>query len=272
MEAPVTSRRSLAEWVRKETGREPDRSSPVFRDLETLLKGHGRDPLAFRRLAKRRLSGEPMAYVLGYLEVMGQRFRVDRRAYITETEAEHLVGLVVKRARQQLTAGRRPLLAEFGTGCGSISILVKQQVPEAEIVGIDIDPGALAVAAQNIHEHGVAVELLESDMFSSWKREKAPDLIFADPPWGDETSDLWDERPLSHYQAMPPISVFPNGGRAGMHEKLIRDVRSRDWASTLLLNCGDLEPQFLDRLRGLCRKSKIHRCAKYTNVLEARAC
>ena len=57
-----------------------------------------------------------------------------------------------------------------------------------------------------------------------------------------------------------------------MHEKLIRDVRSRGWTSTLLLNCGDLEPQFLEHLGGLCREFKIHRCAEYTNVLEARTC
>lgn len=193
---------------------------------------------------------EPRAYALGRLEFRGRTFAVDRRVYLTDPELNHLVDAVVRRGRElAVKLQRPPRLAEFGLGCGSLAICVKQELPEAEVTGLEIDAGALSVGQANIAAHGVAVDTLLSDGFSAWTRPEAPDLIFGDPPWGDDSTVYGDDRPISHYQAMPTVSVYPRaGGRTGGHAQVLREARQRGWSCELLLNAGVLSE---DELRPL---------------------
>ncbi len=52
----------------------------------------------------------------------------------------------------------RDRLLEIGCGTGNLSILVKRQNPETEVVGIDPDPTALARARRKAERRGIAVQ------------------------------------------------------------------------------------------------------------------
>ena len=192
-------------------------------------------------------AGEPKAYALGRLEFRGRTFAVNRCVYLTDPELNHLVDAVVRRGRELAAALHRPpRLVEFGLGCGSLAICVKQELPEAEVIGLEIDADALAVGRTNIAAHGVAVETLLSDGFAAWQRPDGPDLIFGDPPWGDESTVYGADRPIGHYRAMPATSVFPReGGRTGAHAQVLREARQRGWRCELLLNAGVLSEEEL---------------------------
>jgi predicted RNA methylase len=207
--------------------------------LEPVL---GADPRRLQDALARWAAGEPLAYLLGRLEFRGRTFAVDHRAYLTDPELTHLVDAVVVRGRELAgRLGRPPLLAEFGLGCGSLAICVKQELPVADVVGLEVDAGALELARANIADHRVAVDALLSDGFAAWNRPCGPDLIFGDPPWGDATTVYGTDRPISHYLAMPPASVFPRtGGRTGVHAQVLREVRQRGWRCEILLNAGVL--------------------------------
>jgi release factor glutamine methyltransferase len=211
-------------------------------DLAVLADAAGADPRRLKRWIKRRIAGEPLAHITGSFTFRGLKFAVDKRAYVTDPELTHLVDAVLGRARAfQETAGRPPLLADFGVGCGSLALAIKDALPDAEIVGLDIDPDALAVAAANAAARGAALRLIESDLFDDWPQElPAPDFIYGDPPWGDETTLYAGDRPAVHYGAMPAVSAFPLGGRTGVHAQILRAVARRGWASEIWLNGGVL--------------------------------
>jgi|SRR5580658_5402522 predicted RNA methylase len=214
----------------------------------------------------------PEAYSRGRLEFRGRSFQVDRRVYVTDPELGHLVEAVVRRGRELGQAlGRAPVLAEYGLGCGSLSICVKAELPEADVIGLEIDAGALEVARANIARHNVEVEALQSDGFASWPRHGGPDLIFGDPPWGDSTTVYGSDRPIGHYLAMPAASVFPNrGGRVGCHEQVLREARSRGWACEILLNAGVLSEDDLRPLAALADESSLLHPARGLTLLRAR--
>lgn len=231
---------SVLARIEAECGRSS--APPPRADLEALAAGSGGDANRLKRWIKRRIAGEPLAYILGRLDFRGLRLAIDKRAYITDPELTHLVDAVVRRGREHLAAtGRGPLIAEFGIGCGSLSLAVKRELPEARLVGLDLDPDALELAKHNAARLGLEVRLVESDLFDDWPGELgAPDFIFGDPPWGDETTLYTPERAAGHYQSMPAASAFPLGGRTGMHRQVLQAAARRGWKTEIWLNGGVL--------------------------------
>lgn len=208
----------------------------------------GGDPERWNHLLGRVESGEPAAYAAGWLPFRGRWFHCDSRAYITDPEASLLVDQVLLMGDQLQSRLTRPLrVLEFGVGAGTLAISVKLERPDWQLSGLDIDPPALALAADNADLHQVELELVESDFLAGWADREPPDLLFADPPWGNE-ADLYDgERDASHYHAMPVASAFPRDGRTGIHDELLRRLVSAAWPSQVVLNYGILPIAEIER-------------------------
>jgi release factor glutamine methyltransferase len=157
---------------------------------------------------KRRLSGEPVAYIVEHREFYGLDFYVDRRVLIPRPESE----LLVERALE--LAQKRPVatIAEIGTGSGAIAISLALNLPSAKICATDISAPALEVARLNCRRHGVAdrVCLLLGDML-----EPIPgpcDLVVANLPYVTELT--LSRSGLAHFE--PPLAL--NGGRDGLEK------------------------------------------------------
>ncbi len=100
---------------------------------------------AFYALEKRRIHGEPMAYLLGYREFFGLELQVTSDVLIPRPETETLVEC----ALATLPPTHRARVLELGTGSGAIAIALAHQRPEIEMVATDYCARALAVAIAN---------------------------------------------------------------------------------------------------------------------------
>ncbi len=223
---------------------------PDLRGDALLVLAAAGDEAMLAHMRQRHAAGEPAPYITGFFRFRGHRFASDRRAYITDPEASHLVDTVAA-AGTRLAAqlGRPPRLLEFGIGAGTLSLSLKIEHPEWSFTGLDIDPPALALARSNAAAHGVAIELFESDFFSAWPAAaEPPDLLFGDPPWGGPT-DLYDETRDGHYyDQMPVLSAYPGGtSPCGIHDELIRRLCALGWPSALILNYGVLPAAVIER-------------------------
>ncbi len=134
-------------------------------------------------MVKRRLNGEPIAYVLGEWEFMGLPFTVDRQTLIPRSDTELLCELAIKRARQS-TEGCRVLDLCCGTGC--VGIALAKTVQTCRVVLVDNSMAALRVARENVARNSVArnAVCIEADA------KKAPpvllgkfDIIVCNPPY-----------------------------------------------------------------------------------------
>lgn len=96
-----------------------------------------------RRLVKRRLTFEPIAYILGKKEFYSLEFFVNRNVLIPRPETELVVDLVVYYALQNAR------VVDIGTGSGSIAVSVKYTRQDLEVHATDISAKALKVAQKN---------------------------------------------------------------------------------------------------------------------------
>ena len=67
------------------------------------------------RIFKRRITGEPLQYILGSTEFMGLEFKVDQRALIPRPETEILVSSAIEKLRGKVVC---PKILDLGTGSG----------------------------------------------------------------------------------------------------------------------------------------------------------
>jgi release factor glutamine methyltransferase len=133
----------------------------------------------FWQLIKRRLSGEPTAYITEHREFYGLDFYVDSNVLIPRPESE----LLVEMALDLIQNYPMPTIAEIGTGCGAVAISLALKLPRAKIYATDISALALKVALFNCQRHGVAdrICLLHGDMLAPLP--KPVDLVVANLPY-----------------------------------------------------------------------------------------
>jgi release factor glutamine methyltransferase len=169
----------------------------------------------FRRLLKRRLSGEPAAYITGHREFYGLEFRVNRNVLIPRPESELLVEMALAIAKNQPL----PVIADIGTGSGALAISLALGLPQAKIYATDISAAALKVARLNCRRHGVAdrVFLLEGDLLEPLP--EPVDIIVANLPYVRK-SEL-DPR------SEPPLALDGGADGTEMIEKLCRQVAGK---------------------------------------------
>jgi release factor glutamine methyltransferase len=104
----------------------------------------------FRAFLRRRLDGEPLAYIVGTREFFGRSFAVDPRVLIPRPETELLVEEVLTRWP------RARVIADIGTGNGALAVTLALEMPSARVHAVDLSAGALAVARLNAERHGVS--------------------------------------------------------------------------------------------------------------------
>jgi release factor glutamine methyltransferase len=136
---------------------------------------------ALQQLIRRRINGEPIAYLIGQREFYGLMLQVTPDVLIPRPETELLVEL----ALTHLPPGGRVL--DMGTGSGAIAVAIAHSRADAEVTALDVSAAALAVATGNAARHLPAparpVHFIESNWYSGLNATQSFDLIVANPPY-----------------------------------------------------------------------------------------
>jgi release factor glutamine methyltransferase len=118
----------------------------------TQLLANLRDPVpvelapVVESLAERRVSGEPVAYILGRKEFLGHDFVVSPAVLTPRPETE----LLVEWAVQWLSGRPDATVIDVGTGSGAIAIAIARNTPgTVSITAVDVSEDALAAARVN---------------------------------------------------------------------------------------------------------------------------
>jgi release factor glutamine methyltransferase len=143
-----------------------------------------------KEFIKRRSKNEPLAYILGYKEFCGLKFKIDARAMIPRPETEELVREVISHVysipnRKNANHWKHDQLkiVDVGTGSGNIAITLAKAVPFAKIFAIEKDLDAYNLAKENIADHQLEdkIELLSGDLLEPLSEEV--DIIIANLPY-----------------------------------------------------------------------------------------
>ena len=165
---------------------------PVSRARPPLPPLTGTQGQALHELVKRRIGGEPLAYITGVQEFLGLEFTAAPGALIPRRETE-LLGRASLAVLQELTAladrdgAAEPLnILDLCTGCGNLAIALALQAPQAQVYASDLESAALSVAARNLERYHLAgrVQLWQGDLFGALPEGTARfSLICCNPPY-----------------------------------------------------------------------------------------
>lgn len=159
------------------------------RSRESLL-AHGGEPLAaesasrFEDCVARRSRGEPVARILGHKEFWSLDFLVTADTLVPRPDSETLI-----QAALDAIADRRAAVSvlDLGTGTGCLLLALLSELPQARGVGIDISPGAVAVAQRNAALLGLGgrARFRVADFTTESPGADAPrwDVILCNPPY-----------------------------------------------------------------------------------------
>lgn len=130
---------------------------------------------------QRVFHNKPLQYILGTVPFCELTILVRPPILIPRPETEEWVTWLIALIAQQ--KGRRIRILDLCTGTGCIGLALARHVPELCVVGVDINPEAVALAYENKRLNAISnIEFIISDLFDDLKNEKF-DIIVTNPPY-----------------------------------------------------------------------------------------
>jgi release factor glutamine methyltransferase len=135
-------------------------------------------------LLEQRLSGEPLAYILGQREFWSLPLKVAPSTLIPRADTETLIEWVLDLAAQQQFPSLASAL-DLGTGTGAIALALASEFPQWQIIGADFQPEAVVLASSNQQTLGLNnASIILSDWYQAVAAQSF-DLIVSNPPYID---------------------------------------------------------------------------------------
>lgn len=173
------------------------------------LIAHGNEMLPsdmqtkFDALLTRRLSGEPIAYILGNREFYGLSLNVTPDTLIPRPDTE----ILVETALAKIPADKSAQVLDLGTGTGAIALAIGHQRPQVDITAADASPAALQVAINNGQQLALHnVKFVHSNWFSALEHKRF-DVIVSNPPYIEQNDTHLTQGDLR----FEPMSALASG-------------------------------------------------------------
>ncbi len=181
---------------------------------------HGQEELdldklrIYEELINRRISGEPVAYIIGRWQFIDWEFKVSPAVMIPRSETEILVSETIRLLKEEGVTKKHHLkIIDLCTGSGIIGISLAKILGDCQIYATDLSEEALAVANENANNLRVSARItfLKGHLFEPIKLldlQNAIDVIISNPPYVEKN---W----LTDLSTVEP-QIALNGGKDGM--------------------------------------------------------
>lgn len=188
-------------------------------------------------LARRIQERVPAAYITGKAWFAGLPFVVDERVLVPRSP----IGELIQKRFEPWLANEPLQILDLCTGSGCIGIACAYAFPDAYVQLSDISFDALAVAEENIEQHGLGerVFAMQSDLFENLQGQVF-DLIVSNPPYVDaeDMASLPEE-----YHAEPELGLASGDDGLDFTRRLLTEAT--DYLSeqgVLLVEVGNSWP------------------------------
>ena len=152
--------------------------------IEDIIMGKKLDEEKLKLVAQkaklRASTRQPIQYIIGEADFMGEKFIVNPSVLIPRDETEILVRKAVEIIKEQHLKS----VLDIGTGSGCIACMIAKMT-NATVIGADISFEALETAFKNMEKLKLFNRALfrKSDLFSMIREDEKFDMIVSNPPY-----------------------------------------------------------------------------------------
>ncbi|KPN18753.1 putative protein N(5)-glutamine methyltransferase [Arthrobacter sp. Edens01] len=203
----------------------------ALEEADLLLRGASSASEA-ESLLRRRLTGEPLEYVLGWAEFLGRRVHVYPGVFIPRRRTEFLAAAALESANRR----NAPVILDLCCGSGALSTVFAAAIPQVELHAADLAPEAVAAARTNL---GGQAQVYQGDLFDALPRHLRGriDVVVANAPYVPTEQLPFLPREARIHE---PAAAL-DGGREGL--ELLRRIAAQapQWLSRggeLLAECS----------------------------------
>ena len=155
----------------------------------------------------RLISGEPLAYILGYKYFWNQKLKVTKDTLIPRADTETLVQAVLDSIKDKNSEIK---ILDLGTGTGAIALALAGEFKNSQILATDISQESLKIATANANLNNITnIEFVKSDWYQSLD-DSVFDIIVSNPPY-----IAFDDKNISHevkkYEPQTALFAENNG-------------------------------------------------------------
>ena len=163
---------------------------------------------------ERRKAHVPLAYIRGFTEFYGRKFKIDERALEPRPESEAMIDLL-----KALPYSAFPKIFDIGTGSGAIGITAALEIPGCQLSLIDIDPACLDLATENVQLHGIKARIREENLAENISEA---DVLLCNLPYVPDNYEI-NEAALHE----PRLAIY--GGKDGLdlYRTLFSQIKSK---------------------------------------------
>jgi release factor glutamine methyltransferase len=150
------------------------------------------------------LTHEPVQYITNEAWFYNLKFYVTNDVLIPRPETEELVLEVINFLKQNSVKS----VLDIGTGSGCIPISIKKNIPNANVMAIDVSEAALLVAKENAITNNVEIDFRKTDFLdeNNYTSFENFDVIISNPPYiPEEEKDILDKN-VTAYE--PHLALF----------------------------------------------------------------
>jgi release factor glutamine methyltransferase len=209
----------------------------------------------FREFVRRRLAGEPVAYLLGKKDWHDLSLYVDKRVLIPRPETESLLDFALEVLK---SAQKKPRhILDLCTGSGCLAVAFAKRFPEARVFALDISQESLEVAELNARENGVSnIEFMLADVTKLPVLEhlrKIPlefDVVVANPPYVSENEWMLCDVSVKNFEPKLALTAAEDGLQVArlLYENVIKSSLLSDHSlfcmEVGLVHCAQLNNEF----------------------------
>lgn len=193
----------------------PQEVSYILKDIfscapwELVLGKKGLDEGLFRIIVSLRERDIPLSYLTRKVSFFGLTLHIEPGVFIPRPETEILVEVVLKKS--SFLRGEKMIL-DIGTGSGAISLALAANLPEATVIGTDIDGLSVEIARKNAQKLSLRNKcfFLQTDLFP--EENMSFDIIVSNPPYIPSWQIPFLPREVSQFEPQKAL----DGGKDGL--------------------------------------------------------
>lgn len=162
---------------------------------------------------------EPIQYIIGLADFMGEKFLVNKDVLIPRDETE----LLVRKAIEIIKENNFKMVLDMCTGSGCIACMIAK-LTNSQAMGVDISTEAIHTAFKNMEKFELYNKAIfrKSDIYSKIREDEKFDLIVSNPPYIPPKEKETIQEEVSYE---PDLALYTTDEKGlAFYEKIIKDA------------------------------------------------